>query len=159
MFSAFFTRRREEKTMPMELINANMENIEADAAVVEETAGAGGFGNRLKQRLGLGAAPLQPGAAAVEHAKSGKAKFIIRAALPRWQGGGAGEMDALAKACAHAISLAREFGFHTLAIPLLGIKGGYPTALVLHTEMGIISVALLNDDMRILLVQDSAQEG
>lgn len=145
--------------MPMELINANIEDIEADAAVVEETAGAGGFGSKLKQRLGLGAAPLQPGAAAVEHAKSGKAKFIIRAALPRWQGGVAGEKDALAKACAHAISLAREFGFHTLAIPLLGIKSGYPADLALRTVMGIISVALLNDDMRILLVQDSAQEG
>ena len=145
--------------MPMELINANMENIEADAAVVEETAGAGGFGNRLKQRLGLGAAPLQPGAAAVEHAKSGRAKFVIRAELPRWQGGGAGEMDALAKACANAISLAREFGFHTLAIPLLGIKSGYPEDLARRTVKAIITVALLNDDMRILLVQDSAREG
>ena len=147
--------------MPMELINANIEDVEADAVVVEVMDKPGGFGIKLKQRIAiaLGAAPLQPGAAAVERAKSGKAKFVIRAELPRWQGGGAGEMDALAKACAHAISLAREFGFHTLAIPLLGIKSGYPTALVLHTVMGIISVALVNDDMRILLVQDSAQEG
>lgn len=143
--------------MPMELINANIEDVEADAAVVEETVGAGGFGSRLKQRLGLGAAPLQPGAAAVERAKSGKAKFVIRAELPRWQGGGAGEMEALAKACAHAISLAREFGFHTLAIPLLGIKSGYPADLARRTVKAIITVALLNDDMKILLAEAPRQ--
>ena len=142
--------------MPMEIINTNIEETLAEARVEEVTIEPDSLKkhivDKVKQSFGL-ETELEPGMADVELANAGKAKFVIRAALPRWQGGGAAEQDALAKACANAISLAREFGFRTLAIPQLGEKSGYPEELAQRTVKAIISVALVNDDIKILLVQ------
>lgn len=67
-------------------------------------------------------------------------------------GGGAGEQDALARACANAMSLAREFGLRSVAFPLLGTESGYPEDLALRTEKAVLNVALVNDNMKIILV-------
>lgn len=142
--------------MPMEIINANIDDLDVEAVVAEVTIEPDSLKKRIvdkaKQSFGLDE-PLEAGMADVELAKSGKAKFVISAGIPKWQGGEAGEQSKLATACANAISLARNFGFRTIAFPLLGAKSGYPADLALRTVKGIISVALVNDDIKILLVQ------
>ncbi len=141
--------------MPLEIIHGDIAEVEAEAVAVELSIAPGGLAkqvlDKMKESFGLDT-PLEPGMADVELAKSGKARFVIRAAIPKWQGGGAGELDALAKACANAMSLAREFGFRTVAFPLLGAKDGYPAEQALKIEKAVLNVALVNDNMRIILV-------
>lgn len=50
------------------------------------------------------------------------------------------------------MSLAREFGLRSVAFPLLGTESGYPEDLALRTEKAVLNVALVNDNMKIILV-------
>lgn len=141
--------------MPLEIVRGDIAEVEAEAAAVELSIAPGGRAkqmlDKMKESFGLDT-PLEPGMADIELAKSGRTRFVIRAAIPKWQGGGAGEQDALARACANAMSLAREFGLRSVAFPLLGTESGYPEDLALRTEKAVLNVALVNDNMKIILV-------
>lgn len=86
--------------MPLEIVRGDIAEVEAEAAAVELSIAPGGRAkqmlDKMKESFGLDT-PLEPGMADIELAKSGRTRFIIRAAIPKWQGGGAGEQDALAK--------------------------------------------------------------
>ena len=140
--------------MPLEIVHADMAELKADALVVEVTVGRGGpinqAADKVKDVFGLDT-PLEAGMADIELAKSGPAKFNILAALPAWQGGDAGEMKLLGECCANAMNLARELGFRSVAFPLLGAGSGYPEEPALRMEKAVLDVALVNDNMRVII--------
>lgn len=81
------------------------------------------------------------------------AKFIIHAVCPPWTDGGEQDKALLKSAYRSALQLAAEYGFQSMAFPLLS-SGFYnwPKAEAFHLATTVISEFLLERDMTVYLV-------
>ena len=81
------------------------------------------------------------------------AKFIIHAVCPPWTDGGEQDKALLKSAYRSALQLAAEYGFQSMAFPLLS-SGFYnwPKAEAFHLATTVISEFLLEKDMTVYLV-------
>ena len=81
------------------------------------------------------------------------AKFIIHAVCPPWTDGGEQDKALLKSAYRSALQLAAEYGFQSIAFPLLS-SGFYnwPKAEAFHLATTVISEFLLEKDMTVYLV-------
>jgi len=80
-------------------------------------------------------------------------KFIIHAVCPQWTDGRDKEKEQLKNAYRSALQLAAEYGFQSVAFPLLS-SGFYnwPKAEAFHIATTVISEFLLEKDMTVYLV-------
>ncbi len=90
-----------------------------------------------------------------------KARHVIHAVGPRWQGGDGGEPEQLASCYRHALRLAREHGCRTVAFPAIstGIYG-YPleaaTRIAVATVRGELERAPEIEEVRFVTFGDEA---
>lgn len=93
------------------------------------------------------------GKAVITKGYDSKAKYIIHAVGPIWEGGTKGEATLLASAYTHALELAKEKKLSSIAFPLLsaGIYG-YPKEDALKIATSTIKAFLENNEMSIYLV-------
>lgn len=81
------------------------------------------------------------------------AKFIIHAVCPPWTDGGDHDKAYLKKTYRSVLQLADEYGFQTIAIPLLSSGFyGWPKAEAFHLATTVISEFLLEHEMTVYLV-------
>lgn len=81
------------------------------------------------------------------------AKFIIHAVCPSWTDGGEGDKAYLKDAYFSALQLAVEYGFQSVAFPLLSSGFyGWPKAEAFHLATTVISEFLLEHEMNVYLV-------
>ena len=81
------------------------------------------------------------------------AKFIIHAVCPPWADGGERDKRILKNAYLSALQLAAEYGFQTVAFPLLSSGFyGWPKAEAFHLATTVISEFLLEHEMTVYLV-------
>jgi O-acetyl-ADP-ribose deacetylase (regulator of RNase III) len=150
--------------MPFEIVRNDITRMNTDAVV-------NAANSRLQQGGGVcgaifaaaGAAELQAecncigfcdvGSAVITGGYALKARYIIHAVGPVWQGGGHHE-EALLKSCYRsALDLALSHDCASVAFPLIssGIFG-YPKDKALQTAISAISEFLLSNDMTVYLV-------
>lgn len=81
------------------------------------------------------------------------AKYIIHAVCPRWRDGGEQDKTYLKSAYHCALQIAAEYGFQSVAFPLLS-SGFYawPKAEAFHLATTVISEFLLKHEMNVYLV-------
>lgn len=151
--------------MPLSIVRNNIVNMDVDAVV-----------NAANSRLLMGsgvcgaifdaAGPyeLQRACDKIGHCPTGsavitpgfrlKAKYVIHAVGPVWEGGASGEEALLRSAYAESLKRARENGCESIAFPLIssGVYG-YPKDQALHVALSAIQDDLLrNDDLDVYLV-------
>lgn len=81
------------------------------------------------------------------------AKFIIHSACPPWTGGEGESRQLLKSAYLSALKLAAEYGFQSVAFPLLSTGFyGWPKAEAFHLATIVISEFLLEHEMTVYLV-------
>lgn len=81
------------------------------------------------------------------------AKFIIHAACPPWTDGGEQDKVYLNNAYRSALQIAKEYGFQSMAFPLLSSGFyGWPKAEAFHLATTVISEFLLEHEMTVYLV-------
>lgn len=81
------------------------------------------------------------------------AKFIIHAVCPPWTDGGEQNKKILKNAYFSALQLAKEYGFQSVAFPLLSSGFyGWPKAEAFHLATTVISEFLLEHEMTVYLV-------
>ena len=150
--------------MPLTFVRNDITKMQVDAIVNAANAGlqmGGGVCGAIFEAAG--AAALQAECDRIGHCPVGgavitdgyhlKAKHVIHAVGPIWQGGGSGE-EALLKSCyVKSMTLAVERGLKSIAFPLIssGIYG-YPKAEALKVAVGAISEFLLKADLDVYLV-------
>ena len=145
--------------MPFQIIRNDITKVRADAIVntanpepiyadgsdraVYEAAGAEAL---LAERRKIGR--IAVGEAAVTPAFALPAKYIIHTVGPIWEGGGAGEFEALASCYRNSLRLAAELGCRSIAFPLIatGVYG-FPKDRALEIALA---------EIRAFLEQDSA---
>ncbi|MGN1140740.1 MAG: macro domain-containing protein [Oliverpabstia sp.] len=81
------------------------------------------------------------------------AKFIIHAVCPTWRDGGEQDKAYLKNAYHCALQIAAEYGFQSVAFPLLSSGFyGWPKAEAFHLATTVISEFLMEHDMTVYLV-------
>lgn len=136
--------------MPFEVIHGESPALRAEAVVFENKyRPKSGFSKALRKFFIGDETELRPGMARISASKNPLSQFEIEVCVPDWNGGGA--RDALAQCYANAISLAREFECRSLAFPLLGVRSGAPAGEAQKIAESVIGIALLHDDIEILL--------
>lgn len=75
-----------------------------------------------------------------------RAKYVIHAVGPVWEGGGSGEDAFLAGCHRHALSLARERGLRTIAFPAIstGVYG-FPMTRAARIALSTVAEAIAGD--------------
>ncbi len=82
-----------------------------------------------------------------------KAKYIIHAVSPLYEGGEAGEEEKLRSCYRKSLQLAKEYNIRSAAFPLISTGGfGYPREEGMRIAVDEISAFLLQNDMQIFLV-------
>ncbi|MBQ1376223.1 MAG: macro domain-containing protein [Clostridia bacterium] len=81
------------------------------------------------------------------------AKHVIHTAGPKWQGGHAGEADALLSCYRESLKLAKENGCQSIAFPLISSgRFGYPKEQALKTAEEAIRAFLSEHEMTVYIV-------
>lgn len=99
------------------------------------------------------------GSAVITGAGRLRARYVIHAVGPVWQGGSMGEADLLASAYRASLALAAEHGVRTIAFPSIstGVYG-YPVALAARVAIGAVIEALAGrsfEEVRFVLFSPS----
>ena len=150
--------------MPFQIIRADITTVSADAIVntanPEPVWGRGTDGAvyaaagreaLLEERKKIG--KMEVGQAAATPAFALHAKHIIHTVGPVWQGGGAGEEQALRSCYENSLRLAKELKCESIAFPLISTGTyGFPKALALQTAVKAFGEFLEREDMEIVLV-------
>ena len=149
--------------MPFSIIRDDLSRVQADAIVnpanplpqigagtdwaIHEAAGPELL--RARERIG----ELRPGEVAETPAFRLKARYVIHASSPVWEGGAQGEEALLRRAYDAALALADRLGCRSVAFPLLAAGSyGFPRELALTTAIRAFTDFLLEHDMQIDLV-------
>ena len=145
--------------MPFQIIRNSITKVRADAIVntanpepiyadgsdraVYEAAGADAL---LEERRKIGR--IEVGEAAATPAFALHAKYIIHTVGPVWEGGHAGEFEALASCYRRSLALARELGCGSIAFPLIatGVYG-FPKDRALEIALAEIRAFLEAEDV------------
>ena len=150
--------------MSFKIIRNNIINVSADAIVntanPEPTYASGvdsaiykaaGAKKLLKERKKIGR--IDVGNAEATPAFKLSAKYIIHTVGPVWQGGSAGEREAVRSCYENSLKLAKELGCESIAFPLIatGVYG-FPKADALQIAISVFSEFLVDSDMEITLV-------
>ncbi|MBX9700068.1 MAG: O-acetyl-ADP-ribose deacetylase [Acetobacteraceae bacterium] len=139
--------------MPLIALKADITTLAVNAVVTAANArlaGGGGVDGAVHRAAGpellaacrrLGGCPV--GEARITPGFRLKARHVIHAVGPVWQGGGAGEPDLLAGAYRHSLRLLRDAGGISIAFPAIstGVYG-YPPALAV-----VVAVGAVRDDL------------
>lgn len=151
--------------MPFEIIRSDITALPFHVDAIVNTAnphpiiGSGtdtavheAAGERLLQaRREIG--DIERGSAAITPAFDLRAKYVIHAVGPAWQGGEHGEEDTLRKAYDSALSLAAENDCDSVAFPLMSSGNyGFPRDRALSIAIAAFSDFLLRQEMQIYLV-------
>ena len=120
----------------LEIVKADITTLDVDAivnAANSALAGGGGVDGAIHRAAGpelVGAsrrlAPCPPGHAVMTPGFRLRAKFVIHAVGPIWEGGGSGELETLRRAYESAFDLARgEASIRSIAFPAIstGVYG------------------------------------
>ena len=150
--------------MPFRIVSGNITDMDVDAVVNAantELAMGGGVCGAIFFRAG--AKELEKACNRIGHCAVGqavmtegfglKARKIIHAVGPIWQGGNRGEEENLSSAYESAMRLATEKGLESIAFPLIsaGIYG-YPKEEAMRVAREAIGSFLLNHDLMVYLV-------
>lgn len=150
--------------MSFKIIRNNIINVSADAIVntanPEPTYASGvdleiykaaGAKKLLIERKKIGR--IDVGNAEATPAFKLSAKYIIHTVGPVWQGGSAGEREAVRSCYENSLKLAKELGCESIAFPLIatGIYG-FPKDEALQIAISVFSEFLVDSDMEITLV-------
>lgn len=151
--------------MPLQIVRNNIVHMNTDAIV-------NAANSRLRMGSGVcgaifdaaGPFELQRACDAIGHCPTGsaaitpgfalKAKYVIHAVGPVWQGGDSGEEALLRSAYTESLKLARENGCRSIAFPLIssGVYG-YPKDQALKVALSAIQDDLIaNEDLDVYLV-------
>lgn len=150
--------------MPFAIVRDDITHVKADAivnAANEQLRRGGGVcgaifeaaGERRLQRACDKIGHCPTGSAVVTPAYGLKARYVIHAVGPIWQGGFSGERKLLASCYRTALKLAHERKCRSIAFPLIsaGIYG-YPQREALQVAQGEIRAFLERHDMTVTLV-------
>ena len=154
--------------MPFLIVRNDIVNMQVDAVVntanpqpvvgcgvdagVHKAAGP----QLLEARRRIGYIPV--GQARITPGFGLKARYVIHAVGPVWDGGGHHEVQLLEQCYAQALALAQAAGCASVAFPLLCAGNhGFPKELALQTAVNAFSRFLLAHDMQIYLVVFGAQ--
>lgn len=149
--------------MPFEIIRNDITLMHCDAIVntanpqpviggssdgrIHAAAGPG----LLEARKKIG--PMAVGEAAITPAFALRAKYVIHTVGPWWQGGGAGEEQALERCYRNCLGLAVRHGCESIAFPLISSgTNGFPKDRALSCALRAISAFLLKHEMQVFLV-------
>lgn len=150
--------------MPFRIVSGNITDMEVDAVVNAantELAMGGGVCGAIFFRAGV--KELEKACSKIGHCAVGqavmtdgfglKARKIIHAVGPIWQGGNRGEEGNLRRAYESALRLAAEKGLESIAFPLIsaGIYG-YPKEEAIRVAREAIGSFLLLNDLEVYLV-------
>jgi len=113
----------------LELREGDITALDADAIVNAANEGlrpGGGVCGAIHRAAGPSlalecarVAPCPTGDARITRGGKLKARFVIHAVGPVWEGGTAGEADLLASCYRRSLTLAREHGLHPIAFPAI----------------------------------------
>ncbi len=149
--------------MPLYMIRRDITRMDVDAIVDPtdpEFSGSGGTdlaihraaGPALEQDLARRSA-LKTGEAVLTNGYRLPAKYIIHTVGPIWEGGNAGEAEALAACYRSCLRLAAENGCRSVAFPLIsGGTFGFPNDDALRIAQRNISAFLEDRDMDVYIV-------
>lgn len=150
--------------MPLLMIRNDITKMQVDAIVnPANTELCCGRGTSWAIYSAAGEEPLSSACKKIGSCEAGKAvltkgfalpaKFIIHAVCPQWTDGGENEKELLKCAYRSSLQLAAEYGFQSVAFPLLS-SGFYswPKAEAFHIATTVISEFLLEKDMTVYLV-------
>ncbi len=150
--------------MSFHLIEGDITEVEADAVVNAANSAlmrGGGVcgaifaaaGARQLQRACERLAPVRTGLVAVTDGFDLKAKRIIHAVGPVWQGGHNGEKEALSSCYTRALEICSKEGLRSIAFPLIssGIYG-YPVDDAYRVARDVIKSYLESHDIEVYLV-------
>ena len=117
--------------MPFTFVRGNIGGMSADALVCASypslTGNGGASGREENIRVTGG---------------SGRAKIVIRAVAPVWEGGGRGEAEALASCYRNCLKTAAESGCASVVLPLISAGArGFPRMKALRIAEGEIAAA------------------
>lgn len=150
--------------MPMKIIRDDITKVSADVIVntanpmptyttgtdkaVYEAAGAEQL---LVERQKIG--EIARGDIAVTPAFALKAKYIIHAVGPWWEGGNNGEFDILRSCYQKSLEKTVELGCQSIAIPLIAAGGNrFPKPEALQIALEVINRFLMEQDLEVYLV-------
>lgn len=150
--------------MPFQIIRNDITKVKADAIV--NTANpypeigdgvdraiyeAAGKEKLLKERLTIGEIP--EGEVAITKAYHLKAKYIIHASGPWYQGGNQSEAEKLKSCYEKSLRLAARYGCESIAFPLISTGTyGFVRDEALHIAISVFRNFLMEYDIQILLV-------
>ena len=150
--------------MPLEIIRNDITKVSADIIVntanprvavgrgVDEAIyKAAGRDALFAERKKIG--DMVPGEIAVTPAFGLKAKHIIHAVGPAWEGGERGEPEAVASCYSRSLEKAKALGAQSIAFPLLASGTyGFPKKVALRIAISEIRSFLSENDMTVYLV-------
>ncbi len=150
--------------MPFQIIRNDITKVKADAIVntanpLPDVGGgvdfaiykAAGWDELLKAREGIGI--LNPGEVAVTPAFNLKAKYIIHASGPWWEGGENNEAEILRDCYDKSLNLAFKQGCKSIAFPLLATGTyGFPKELGIQIAVDSFTAFLEEHEIDITLV-------
>ena len=117
-----------------------------DAGVHQKAGPALLAARRRIGRIPVGGAAITPGFAL-------KAKYVIHAVGPVWQGGSCREEALLASCYEKSLALAKSRGCESVAFPLIGAGNhGFPKPLALQVALRTISAFLMKQELQVYLV-------
>ncbi len=149
--------------MPFRLVRSDIILMKTDAivsAASPDLSGGGGADERIRRAAGPGLTAecrklggCRVGEAKLTGAYRLGAKYIIHTVGPVWQGGTAGEEEALVSCYRACLKLAAEKGCQSIAFPLLSTgHHGYPRAEAIRIACETLSAAPEAETMDISLV-------
>lgn len=149
--------------MPLQIIRNDLTKMECDAivnAANRRLRGGGGVDGAIHTAAGrelheecMSLGGCEVGCAKITKGYRLPCRYIIHTVGPRWFGGMFGEAEKLASCYRSSLRLAREYGCHSVAFPLIA-SGAYtfPKKLALEIAVREISRFLLENEMLVYLV-------
>ncbi len=140
----------------LKIVEADITTLDVDAivnAANPSLRGGGGVDGAIHRAAGPGLLAecltlggCETGEAKITRGYLLKARHVIHAVGPVWQGGAAGEEQLLANAYANSLSLARANAVRSLAFPAIstGVYG-FPAARAAEIALGTVAAELSGD--------------